>query len=127
MRSIGRIDESSCYPACSNAAAVAVASPLWVKTATVVPPIVTKEPARTVRRISRQEIEARVLAGLKDRLMAPELVREFIRAFHEEVNRVAAELEQRIKSDALELQSLERKIAEHRGGHRGGEVQPRPR
>lgn len=61
--------------------------------------------------IRRQEIEARVLAGLKDRLMAPELVREFIRAFHEEVNRAAAELEQRIKSDALELQSLERKIA----------------
>jgi site-specific DNA recombinase len=61
--------------------------------------------------ISRQEIEARVLAGLKGRLMAPELVREFIRAFHEEVNRAAAEFEQRIKSDALELQSLERKIA----------------
>jgi site-specific DNA recombinase len=31
--------------------------------------------------IRRQEIEARVLAGLKDRLIAPELVREFIRAF----------------------------------------------
>jgi site-specific DNA recombinase len=61
--------------------------------------------------IRRQEIEARVLSGLKDRLMAPELVREFIRAFQEEVNRVAAEFEQRIKSDALELQSLERKIA----------------
>ena len=55
--------------------------------------------------IRRQEIEARVLAGLKDRLMAPELVREFIRVFHEEVNRTAAELEQRIKSDALELHS----------------------
>ena len=61
--------------------------------------------------VRRQEIEARVLAGLKDRLMAPELVREFIRAFHEEANSVAAEFEQRIKSDALELQSLERKIA----------------
>jgi site-specific DNA recombinase len=61
--------------------------------------------------IRRQEIEARVLAGLKDRLMAPELVREFIRAFHEEVNRAGAELEKQIKSDALELQSLERKIA----------------
>ena len=61
--------------------------------------------------IRRQEIEARVLAGLKGRLMAPELVREFIRAFHEEANRAAAEFEQRIKSDALEAQSLERKIA----------------
>jgi hypothetical protein len=61
--------------------------------------------------VSRQEIEARVLAGLKDRLMAPELVHEFIRAFHEEVNRAAVELEQRIKSDAQELQSVVRKIA----------------
>ena len=43
--------------------------------------------------------------------MAPELVREFIRAFHEEANRTAAEFEQRIKSDALVAQSLERKIA----------------
>jgi site-specific DNA recombinase len=31
--------------------------------------------------VSRQEIEARVLEGLKERLLAPELVREFIRAF----------------------------------------------
>jgi len=61
--------------------------------------------------IRRQEIETRVLAGLKDRLMAPELVREFIRAFHDEVNRAAAERERKIKSDALELQSLEKKIA----------------
>ena len=52
-----------------------------------------------------------MLAGLKDRLMAPELVREFVRTFLEEVNRAAAELELQIKSDALELQSLERKIA----------------
>jgi len=108
---IGRTDESSCYPVCSNAAAAAVASLLWVRTATAVRLIVIKESCANRASIRRQEIEARVLAGLKDRLLAPELVREFIRAFQEEVNRAAAELEQQIKSHALELQSLERKIA----------------
>ena len=43
--------------------------------------------------MNRQEIEKRVLMGLKERLMAPELVREFIRAYHDEVNRAAAEFE----------------------------------
>jgi len=61
--------------------------------------------------ITRQEIEARVFAGLKERLMAPELVREFIRAFQEEVNRAAAEREQQIKADRTQLESVERKIA----------------
>lgn len=41
--------------------------------------------------VSRQEIEARVLEGLKERLLAPELVREFVRSFQEETNRMAAE------------------------------------
>jgi len=44
--------------------------------------------------VSRAEIEARVFEGLKERLMAPELVREFIRAFQEEANRMGAESEQ---------------------------------
>src|SRR5262249_10282154 len=61
--------------------------------------------------ITRQEIEARVLAGLKERLIAPELVREFIRAFKGEVNRAAAEREQQIKADRTQLESVERKIA----------------
>ena len=61
--------------------------------------------------VTRGEIEARVLAGLKERLMAPELVREFIRAFQEEVNRAAAEREQKFRADELQLQSIERKIA----------------
>jgi site-specific DNA recombinase len=61
--------------------------------------------------VYRQEIEARVLAGLKERLMAPELVREFIRAFQEEANRAAAELEQQVRADRLHLEAIERKIA----------------
>ena len=43
--------------------------------------------------------------------MAPELVREFIRAFHEEVNRAAAEREQQFKADGVHLAAIERKIA----------------
>ena len=61
--------------------------------------------------VSRQEIEARVLEGLKQRLMAPELVREFIRAFQEEANRAAAELEQQFRADRLQVEVVERKIA----------------
>jgi hypothetical protein len=34
--------------------------------------------------ITRQQIEARVLSGLKDKLMAPELVRTFIEEFQSE-------------------------------------------
>ncbi len=61
--------------------------------------------------VSRQDIEARVFEGLKQRLLAPELVREFIRAFQEEANRLAAEREQQYKADRLQLESVERKIA----------------
>lgn len=61
--------------------------------------------------VSREEIEARVLGGLKERLMAPELVREFIRAFQEEANRAAAELEQQTKAYRVHLDAIERKIA----------------
>ena len=61
--------------------------------------------------VSRQEIEARVLEGLKQRLLAPELVREFVRTFQEEVNRMAAEREQHYRTGRLQLESVERKIA----------------
>ena len=38
------------------------------------------------RTITRQEIEARVLVGLKERLLAPDLVAEFIAAVQDEVS-----------------------------------------
>ena len=41
--------------------------------------------------------------------MAPELVREFGRAFHEEVNRAAAEREQQFKADGVHLAAIERR------------------
>ena len=61
--------------------------------------------------VSRQEIEERVLGGLKEKLLAPELVREFIRAFQEEANRATAECEQQFRADRQQLESIKRKIA----------------
>jgi hypothetical protein len=37
------------------------------------------------RTILRQEIETRVLSGLKERLLAPELFQEFVKRYQEEV------------------------------------------
>ncbi|WP_348538783.1 zinc ribbon domain-containing protein [Shimia sp. R10_1] len=40
--------------------------------------------------INRNELEARVLAGLKDRLLHPDLIAEFVKAYQEEHNRLTA-------------------------------------
>jgi len=61
--------------------------------------------------VSRQEIEERVLGGLKEKLLAPELIREFIQAFQEEMNRSNAEREQQFVADRQQLESVRRKIA----------------
>ena len=60
--------------------------------------------------VSRLEIEGRVLGGLKEKLLAPELVSEFARAFHEEVNRTYEEREQQVRADRQQLDSIKRKI-----------------
>ena len=61
--------------------------------------------------ITRQEIEARVLDGLKERLLAPDLVAVFVKAFREETKRQCetfrAEQAQRERKEA----ELDRKIA----------------
>jgi site-specific DNA recombinase len=62
-------------------------------------------------RIRREELERRVLDGLKHRLLAPELVEEFARTFHEEVNRLAAEQAQGRAEDQGRLEAVRRKIA----------------
>jgi site-specific DNA recombinase len=38
--------------------------------------------------IRREKLEAAILSGLKDRLMTPDLVAEFVGAFHQEMNRI---------------------------------------
>jgi hypothetical protein len=60
--------------------------------------------------IKRQVIEDRVLSGLKDRLMAPELIATFIKEFTAEINRHAVEAEQDRRSRERELATVMRKI-----------------
>ena len=60
--------------------------------------------------IRRQEIEARVLGGLKDKLMAPDMVAAFIDEYQAEVNRAAREAEQTLASDRRERAEVVRKI-----------------
>ena len=60
--------------------------------------------------IRRQIIESRVLGGLKDHMLAPDLVAEFVRAFAEEIataQRDAAGVSQRLKG---ELADVERRL-----------------
>ena len=52
-----------------------------------------------------------MLDGLKHRLLAPELVEEFARTFHDEVNRLAAEQSESRAEDEGRLEAVRRKIA----------------
>ncbi|WP_338325679.1 zinc ribbon domain-containing protein [Paenirhodobacter populi] len=62
------------------------------------------------RGIAREDLETRVLAGLKDRMMAPEIAAEAIRAHAEEANRLNRE--RRSNGDAwkAELVKVEKQI-----------------
>jgi site-specific DNA recombinase len=62
-------------------------------------------------KVRREELERRVLDGLRERLLAPELVEEFARAFQEEVNRLAAEKTRHRAEDEGRLEAVKRKIA----------------
>ena len=63
--------------------------------------------SRTVRRV---EIEERVLAGLKDKLMTPEAAAEAMKAYAEETNRLNRERRASGATDRTELAELDRKI-----------------
>jgi DNA invertase Pin-like site-specific DNA recombinase len=62
------------------------------------------------RTIRRERLEARVLEGLKDRLLAPEVAAEAMRAYSEEINRLNRDRRLSIDSDRRALADLERKI-----------------
>ena len=62
------------------------------------------------RSIKRQDIEDRILSGLKDRLMAPELVAAFTKEFTAEITRHAPEAEIDRRNQELELTAVTRKI-----------------
>ena len=63
------------------------------------------------RGIRRAAIEERVLAGLKDRPMAPEAAAEAMKAFVAETNRINRERRASGASDRKELAEVEKKIA----------------
>ena len=67
-------------------------------------------PCANGRGIRRVEIEERVLAGLKDRLMAPEAAAEAMKAYAEETNRLNRERRASGAADRQELAELGRKI-----------------
>jgi site-specific DNA recombinase len=63
------------------------------------------------RTITRQQIESRVLEGLKERLLAPDLVAEFIREFQEVVGREREERKAQVRQREKKRAEIERKIA----------------
>jgi site-specific DNA recombinase len=71
---------------------------------------ISKGACSNSRTIPREDLEARVLSGLKDRMMAPEIVEEAMRAYAEETNRLNRE--RRSSGDAwkAELLKIEKQI-----------------
>jgi site-specific DNA recombinase len=60
--------------------------------------------------ISRTSLEGIILDGLKRHLMAPELVKEFVRAYHTELNQSRLHAEVRSADKRRELESVGRKL-----------------
>jgi len=73
---------------------------------------ISKGTCSNSRTIPREDLENRVLAGLKDRMMAPEVAAEAMRAYAEETNRLNRE--RRSNGDAwqVELAKIEKQIAQ---------------
>jgi site-specific DNA recombinase len=61
--------------------------------------------------INRQQLETRILSGLKERLMAPELVKAFVDEFNAEIRRSAQDSETKRTTLKRALTDIERKIA----------------
>jgi len=61
--------------------------------------------------INRQQLETRILNGLKERLMAPELVKAFVDEFNAEIRRAAQDSETKRTTLKRALTDIERKIA----------------
>jgi site-specific DNA recombinase len=63
------------------------------------------------RSMKATDIEARVLDGLRDRLMEPKLVQAFVDEYHSELERLQKDARRRHTSHSKERASLERQIA----------------
>jgi hypothetical protein len=61
--------------------------------------------------IKREILEKRVLSGIKQQLLTPEMVREFVAEFRSEWNRLAREQGDAHQKRATELASIKRRIA----------------
>ncbi len=73
---------------------------------------ISKGTCSNSRTISREELENRVLAGLKDRMMAPEVAAEAMRAYAEETNRLNRERRSNGNAWQVELAKTEKQIAQ---------------
>jgi hypothetical protein len=62
------------------------------------------------RSVKRQLVEEAVLDGLKNHLMAPDLVADFVRAFHEELNRTRSEQDRVREATSRELDRVSKKL-----------------
>ncbi len=60
--------------------------------------------------IRRDLLEQKVLDGLKEQLMAPELVAGFVAEYHRECNRLIAATDQRLRAETDELAKVEKQI-----------------
>lgn len=74
--------------------------------------------------INRQLLEARILSGLKERLMAPELVKAFVGEFNAEIRRSAQVSETKRTTLKRALTGIERKIAGILRAIEGGNYNP---
>ncbi len=73
---------------------------------------ISKGSCSNSRGIAREDLERRVLAGLKDRMMAPEIVEDAMRAYAEETNRLNRERRSNGDSWKAELMKVEKQIAQ---------------
>jgi len=64
------------------------------------------------RTIARETLEARMLKGLRDRLMAPEIAAEAMRTYAEETNRLNRERRAGSEADRKALADVEKKLKE---------------
>lgn len=72
---------------------------------------VSKATCDNSRSIRQDALESRVLAGLKDRIMAPEIVEEAMRAYAQETNRLNREQRSNGEAWRTELGKVEKQIA----------------
>jgi site-specific DNA recombinase len=86
---------------------------------------VTNGSCANTRTIPRVDLEQRVLAGLKDRMMAPEMAAEAMRAYAEETNRLNRERRASGEGHRSELAKIRRTLKQmlgviEEGGHTRG-------